>query len=292
MAAERTLTVRSCAKINLGIEVLGRRPDRYHEIRTLFQSVDFSDSLEFRRSAAGGIILRGSDPSVPWDETNLVFRAAALLKESFPQAGGVEISVVKNVPPGRGLGGGSGNAAMTLYGLNQLWELGLSRPELQAHALRLGADVPYFLEGGLCLGEGRGDVVTALPDLPPLYCVLVLPSFPVWTADIYARLPLTSTGKDSKMSEFLARREFGRLENQLENTILSLYPRLQAIKDFFLERNAVLSLVSGSGSAVFGLFGERAAAAKAVADWRGTEMTLLVETLSRERYWKRVTAGV
>lgn len=292
MAAERALTVRSCAKINLGIEVLGLRPDHYHEIRTLFQTVDFSDRLEFHRSSSGGIALAGSDPAVPWDETNLIFRAASLLKESFPRADGVEIGVVKNVPPGRGLGGGSANAAMTLYGLNELWELGLSRTGLKAYAARLGADVPYFLEGGLCLGEGRGDVITALPDLPPFYCVLVLPSFPVWTADIYARLPLTSTGKDSKMSEFLARREFGRLENQLEITILSLYPRLQAIKGFFLERDAVLSLVSGSGSAVFGLFTERDAAAKAVAGWRGTEKTLLVETLSRQRYWKRVTAGV
>jgi 4-diphosphocytidyl-2-C-methyl-D-erythritol kinase len=292
MAAERTLTVRSCAKINLGIEVLGRRPDRYHEIRTLLQAVDFSDILEFRPTPTAGIALSGNDPAVPWDETNLIFRAAALLRESFPRSGGVEIRVTKNIPPGKGLGGGSANAAITLYGLNELWELGLSRPELQAYAARLGADVPYFLEGGLCLGEGRGDVVTALPDLPLLYCVLVIPSFAVWTADIYARLPLTSTGKDSKMSEFLARREFGRLENQLENTILSLYPRLQAIKGYFLERDAVLSLVSGSGSAVFGLFKERAAAAKAMADWRGTEKTLLVETLSRERYWKRVTAGV
>jgi 4-diphosphocytidyl-2-C-methyl-D-erythritol kinase len=292
MAAERTLKVRSCAKINLGIEVLGRRPDRYHEIRTLFQSVDFSDILEFRPARAGGIVLSGNDPAVPWDETNLVFRAAALLRESFPGIGGVEIRVTKSIPPGRGLGGGSGNAALTIYALNQLWALGLSRTELQAYAARLGADVPYFLEGGLCLGEGRGDVITALPDLPPFHCVLVLPSFPVRTADIYARLPLTSTGKDSKMSEFLARREFGRLENQLEHTILSLYPRLQAIKGYFLERDAVLSLVSGSGSAVFGLFKERAAAAEAVADWRGTEKTLLVETLSRELYWKRVTAGV
>ena len=292
MAAERTLTVRSCAKINLGIEVLGRRPDRYHEIRTLLQAVDFSDILEFRPTPTAGIARSGNDPAVPWDENNLIFRAAALLRESFPRSGGVEIRVTKNIPPGKGLGGGSANAAITLYGLNELWELGLSRPELQAYAARLGADVPYFLEGGLCLGEGRGDVVTALPDLPLLYCVLVIPSFAVWTADIYARLPLTSTGKDSKMSEFLARREFGRLENQLENTILSLYPRLQAIKGYFLERDAVLSLVSGSGSAVFGLFKERAAAAKAMADWRGTEKTLLVETLSRERYWKRVTAGV
>lgn len=292
MAEERALILSSCAKINLGIEILGRRSDGYHDIRTLFQSVDFADRLEFRLTENSRIALKGNDPDVPWDETNLIFRAAALLKEMFPDTPGVEILVEKNVPPGRGLGGGSSNAAITLYALNMLWSLGLANRELRSLAARLGADVPYFLEGGLCLGEGRGDVLTSLPDLPVLFCVLVLPRFAVSTAEIYARLPLTSGCKDSKMSEFLARREFGRLENGLEQTTLSLYPRLQAIKAFFLEREAILTLVSGSGSAVFGLFGSREAAAQAVAGWDGEEKAVQVETLSRERYWKRVIAGV
>ncbi len=292
MAEKRSLTLFSCAKINLGIEVLGKRPDGYHEIRTLFQSVDFADRLEFQISREKGIVLRGDDPAVPWDETNLVFRAASLLMETFPDAPGVEINVFKNVPPGRGLGGGSSNAAITLYALNELWGLGLAKHELRARAARLGADVPYFLEGGLCLGEGRGDILSSLHELPPLSCVLVIPAFPVSTAEIYARVPLTSARKDSKMSEFLARREFGRLENELEQTILSLYPRLQAIKAFFLEREAVLTLVSGSGSAVFGLFEDRAEAAGAASEWKGEERALLTETLPRERYWRRGSAGV
>jgi 4-diphosphocytidyl-2-C-methyl-D-erythritol kinase len=173
-----------------------------------------------------------------------------------------------------------------------LWGLGLDRGRLTEYGRRLGADVPYFLEGGLCLGEGRGDVITPLPDLPVTYCVLALPAFPILTADIYGRVRLTSLTEDSKMNRFLARREFGLLENNLEETVFSLYPRLKAIKSSFLNQEAVLSLVSGTGSAVFGLFEDKKKAARAFAEVRRTEKALFVETLSRERYWKRATAGV
>ena len=283
---------RSFAKINLGIEVLGKRLDGYHEIRTLFQTVDFGDTLEFRPLAEREIRLSGTDASIPWDGRNLVHRAAGLLQQDYPKAGGVEIRVAKSVPAGKGLGGGSSNAAITLFALNQLWELGLERSRLREYGRRLGADVPYFLDGGLCLGEGRGDEITPLPDLPVYYCVLALPSFPILTSDIYGRLRLTSPAEASKMTRFLARREFGLLENKLEETVFSLYPRLKAIKSSFLHKEAVLSLVSGTGSAVFGLFEDRAKAARALAELGRTDEALLVETLSRERYWKRATAGV
>jgi 4-diphosphocytidyl-2-C-methyl-D-erythritol kinase len=286
------MKLRSFAKINLGIEVLGKRDDGYHEIRTFFQAIEFSDILEFRPLAEREIRLSGTDASIPWDERNLVHRAARLLQQDFSKVGGVEVLVTKNVPAGKGLGGGSSNAAMTLFALNGLWELGLDRVRLQEYGRRLGADVPYFLEGGLCLGESRGDVITPLPDLPVHYCVLALPSFPILSSDIYGRLRLTSPAEDSKMNRFLARREFGLLENKLEETVFSLYPRLKAIKRSFLHKEAVLSLVSGTGSAVFGLFEDREKAARALAELGRTEEALLVETLSRERYWKRATAGV
>ncbi len=283
---------RSLAKINLGIEVLRKREDGYHEIRTLFQSIDFGDVLEFRPLAGRDIRLSGTDPSIPWDDTNLVYRAARLLQQDFPEAGGVEILVTKNVPAGKGLGGGSSNAAMTIFALDRLWELGLPPSRLQDYGRRLGADVPYFLEGGLCLGEGRGDEITPLPDLPVHYCVLALPSFSILTSDIYGRMRLTSPAEDSKMNRFLARREFGLLENNLEETVFSLYPRLKTLKSSFLQAGAVLSLVSGTGSAVFGLFEDREKAARSFSETGRTEEALLVETLSRERYWIRATAGV
>lgn len=286
------MRIRSFAKINLGIEVLGERDDHYHEIRTLFQAVDFGDTLEFRVRGGGEIGLTGTDPAIPWDDRNLVFRAARLLKQRYAVSRGVEIRVTKRVPAGKGLGGGSSNAAMTLHALSRLWEIDLGGAELRPLASFLGADVPFFLEGGLCLGEGRGDVLTPLPDLPSLYGVLVLPSFPVLTADIYGRLPLTSPPEESKITRFLERKDFGLLENELEETVFSLFPRLKTIKSFFCQNEAVLSLVSGSGSAVFGLYLDRAKAVEALGDWPGPEETLLVETLSRERYWRRVTAGV
>lgn len=286
------MKARSFAKINLGIEILGRREDGYHEIRTLFQTIDLCDTLDFFPLADRKVRLSGTDPSVPWDENNLVFRAARLLQQSFPDAGGAEVRVRKNIPAGRGLGGGSGNAALALYALNKMWDLGLDLRRLHPLARQLGADVPFFLEGGLCLGQARGDEVSPLDDLPLLYCVIALPSFPVSTAEIYGRMRLTSTVKDSKINRFLARGEFGRLENRLEETIFSLYPRLRAIKRSFLRQGAILSLVSGTGSAVFGLFEEREIAARALAVMGRTEQTLLVETVSRERYWKSATAGV
>jgi 4-diphosphocytidyl-2-C-methyl-D-erythritol kinase len=286
------MKIRSFAKINLGIEVLRKREDNYHDIRTLFQAVDFFDVLEFHLTAEDKIKLRGNDKTIPWDEKNLIFQAAHLLKQRHPGDGGVEINVVKNIPAGKGLGGGSSNAAMALYALNELWALGLNREELQKVAEKLGADVPFFLEGGFCLGEARGNVVTALPDLPRLYCVIAVPSFPISTAEIYGRLRLTSEGKESKISQFLAQREFGLLENRLEEAVFSLYPRLKAIKSFFHQREAVLSLVTGTGSAVFGLYLERGKAEKALSELEGREEALLVETLSRERYWKKLIAGV
>jgi 4-diphosphocytidyl-2-C-methyl-D-erythritol kinase len=289
------MKIKSLAKINLGLEVLGKRADGYHEIRTLFQAIDFSDVLEFELRAAGQIKLSGDASSIPWDERNLVFLAAQLLKQTYSVRQGVSIRVAKSIPVGRGLGGGSSNAAMTLFALNKLWDLGLSRRQLHEAAATLGADVPYFLEGGLCLGEGRGDVIRTVPDLPRLYCVLALPDQAVSTAEVYTRMRLTSPGKDSKINQFLTRGELElleRLENRLEETVFSLYPRLKEYKDFFFEREAILSLMSGSGSAVFGLYRDREKAELALAELSSQAEALLVETLSRERYWKKATAGV
>ncbi len=253
--------------------------------------MDLSDLLEFRLVSGDEIRLSGNDQSIPWDERNLIYQAAQILKLRH-QGTGVEIIVDKKIPAGKGLGGGSGNAAMTLYALNKLWDLGLSGEELRRQARELGADVPFFLEGGFCLGEERGDVVTPLPDLPQLYCVLALPPVTISTAEVYGRLRLTSVDKESKITQFLALKEFGLLENRLEDAVFSLYPRLRTIKVFFRQREAVLSLVTGTGSAVFGLYLDKDKADKALTELKRTERALLVEALSRERYWKNATAGV
>lgn len=286
--------IKSFAKINLGLEITRKRDDGYHDLRTLFQAVDFFDILEFRESRSNNIHLEGTDGSIPWDESNLIFKAASLLKERDTSARGINIRVEKNIPAGKGLGGGSSNAAMILYALNRIWALHLSKEELIELAKRLGADVPYFLEGGLCLGEERGDEITPLPDLNSLCSLLVLPGFSISTAKVYGRYSpsLTSGRKDSKIIRFLERREFASLENDLEETVFHQYPQLRDIKSLFQSQGSILSLVSGSGSAVFGLFGDRQKAESIWRELRKDHNALLVETLSRERYWASLSFGV
>jgi 4-diphosphocytidyl-2-C-methyl-D-erythritol kinase len=289
------MRIKSFAKINLGLEVIRRRPDGYHDIRTLFQWIRLSDVLDFRETSSPEIKLEGNDPTIPWDETNLIFKAARLLRERGAPSQGAEVCAEKNIPAGRGLAGGSSNAAMTLLVLNRLWRLGLSRETLAGLGSRLGADVPFFLYGGLCLGEERGDRLTELTDLPPLFVVLAVPPFPVPTPQIYgALLPssLTSPGEESKISRFLETRDLGFLENRLEDTIFRLYPQLVEYKSLFRNHGAELSLVTGSGSAVYGLFRDRGRAERCLADARKRGEAVLTETVTRLQGWHELEAGV
>lgn len=295
------MRIKSLAKVNLGLEVLGPRPDGYHDLRTLFQSVSLADELFFFPDDGGRIVVRGDDPGIAWDESNLVHRAAAALRGRHPGAPGVRVEVRKRIPPGKGLGGGSGNAAMTLLALNTLWSLGLDRAALADIGRRLGADVPYFLEGGLCLGEERGDKLTPLEDLPTLPVVILLPPFSCPTAEIYAahRLgreaappKLTSRGEDSKIVRFFEKRELRFLENSLEATVFRFHPRLQDLKALLLSRGAELSLVTGSGSAVFGVFRDRGQAEEARERAERECPAVLAETVSRDRYGREIRAGV
>ncbi|MBN2199998.1 MAG: 4-(cytidine 5'-diphospho)-2-C-methyl-D-erythritol kinase [Candidatus Aminicenantes bacterium] len=296
------MKIKSFAKINFGLEVLGRRPDGYHDIRTLFQSVSLHDELFFFPDRSGRILVRGDAPDIPWDESNLIHRAARALRVAFPGAEGVRIEVRKRVPAGKGLGGGSANAAMALLVLNRLWGLGLDRAALTEIGRGLGADVPYFFEGGLCLGEDRGDRISPLEDLPPRPLVLVLPPFSCPTAEIYGRhrpgragaseAKLTSGREDSKIVRFFNERDLRFLENDLEATVFRFHPRLQDIKALLQSRGAELSLVTGSGSAVFGVFRERRKAEDARKEAERLFPAVLAETVPRERYGREIRAGV
>ena len=219
------MKLRSFAKVNLGLEVLNKRENGYHEIKTLFQTIDLFDILEIRPTDDGKISLRGNDNSIPWDEDNLIFKAALLLKRRFHISGGLDINVTKNIPSGGGLGGGSSNAAMTLYALNKLWGLELGKKHLKALGSTLGADVPYFLEGGLCMGQGKGDEIIPLDDLDRYFCLLVIPPFSISTSSVYQRFQfaLTSEAKESKISEFLKKRKFNFLENRFAEYLDFMY---------------------------------------------------------------------
>lgn len=288
------MRVRSFAKINLGLEILSKREDGYHEIRTLFQSVDLNDILEFRPLRQDRILLEGNDDTIPWDESNLIYRASRLLKERFKLKTGVHVWVEKSIPAGKGLGGGSSNAATTLWALNRIWDLGLEKDALIDLGRFLGADVPYFFEGGLCLGEETGNRITPLDDIPPHLCVLALPSFSLSTAAVYGQVPpsLTSQDKDSKIIKFLNSRNLSLLVNDLEEIVFRTHPQIKAIRNLFQKKGSKLSLMSGSGSAVFGLFLEKERAEGALRMLLKEHAVVLAKTLSREGYWRKKDAGV
>lgn len=288
------MRVKSFAKVNLGIEVLGKRGDGYHEIRTLFQTIDLCDRLEFIPLPLKEIAVKGNVTSIPWDESNLIHRAAALLKKRCATEQGVEVRVKKKIPAGRGLGGGSSNAAMTLWALNKLWMLGLEKQELKDMGAILGADVPFFFEGGLCLGHGKGDRVIPLEDLNPYPCVLVFPSFSVSTASVYEgiHVTLTSQNKDSKIIRFLDSRDLGFLDNDLEEIVFRTHPQIKVIKRTIQEQDPELTLMSGSGSAVFGLFRRKDQAENALRKLSKKYSAVLTTTLARAEYWRKVQTGV
>ncbi|MCJ7580708.1 MAG: 4-(cytidine 5'-diphospho)-2-C-methyl-D-erythritol kinase [Candidatus Aminicenantes bacterium] len=287
------MRVRSFAKVNLGLEVIRKRPDNYHDLRTLFQCVDLYDILEFVPNTHGKIILKGEHSGLPWDKRNIIYQAAVHLKERLHVPSGVEILVTKNIPVGGGLGGGSSNAAMTLHSLNTLWELKCSKEELADIGRILGADIPYFFEGGLCLGLGKGDELTQLLDLNPFYCVLVFPELSILTSSVYKRLStLTSEDKKSKIIKFLNNLDYGSLENDLEETIFFEHPQLRDIKRLFYKLGSELSLVSGSGSTVFGLFHQKKKAQEVYERLKNTYSLSLVKSLSRAQYWDSINVGV
>lgn len=287
------MKIKSFAKINLGLEIIGVRPDGYHEIRTMFQAVDLFDEMEFEPAGDGLIKLEGSGDSIPWDETNLVFKAAEALKRMTGQKAGISIRVTKKIPAGRGLGGGSSNAAMTLLVLDRLWNLNLGLRNLSNIAVDLGADVAYFLHGGLCLGQGLGEELTELEDLPSTACLIGWPDFPVSTRAAYEAFSasLTSAGNASRIKRFKKDGEYGFLENDLEAVVLAAHPEIAGLKRYFQEKGAALALMSGSGSAVFGLFPDGAKARSASQEAMEKGSLILARTLTRKDYWNGIGAG-
>lgn len=288
------MKIKSYAKVNLGIEIVGKRPDGYHDIRVLFQTIDLADILDFKVIQRDGIFLSGNEASISWGEDNLIFKAARLLKKETGTGKGINIRVKKNIPPGKGLGGGSSNAAVTLMVLNTLWNQEIPEEKLLSLAGNLGADVPYFFHGGFCLGLERGDRIFPKPDLEKLFFLLAFPPFSISTSRVYASLPfsLTSEVKDSKINGFLTHFEFGHLENRLEETVFRLYPQLKDIQRLIRAQGPELLLVTGTGSAVFGLFRKREKAEKAQRELEKEIPCRMAESVSRSEYRKGVKFGV
>lgn len=288
------VNIESFAKINLGLEVLGLRPDGYHEIKTIFQTIDFSDRIEIETIPGNRLELNGDDPSIPWNENNLIFKAVMALRMISRMDFGLRIEVTKRVPAGMGLGGGSSNAAAVILAVNNLFSLGLSLVELKKIAAKIGADVSYFLHGGLCLGTGKGEQITELEDFPAKPCLIVFPGFRVSTAEAYASIDafLTSESKDSKINRFLKNGDLSFLENDLERTVVKSHSEIDELKSLLKAEGAELALMTGSGAAVFGLYREEKGACSAYTKIKDRAESLLTHTLPRKEYWTRFSTGV
>jgi 4-diphosphocytidyl-2-C-methyl-D-erythritol kinase len=276
------LRIQAYAKINLFLNVLYKRPDGYHEIETVFQSIGLSDDIILRKLSRD-IKINCEHPQVPLDESNLAYRAAKLLFEVSSLSEGVEITIKKRIPVAAGLGGGSADAAAVLVGLNQLFELGYECEQLMQLGVKLGADVPFCILGGTALGRGIGAILEPLPPLGKIWLALVNPGFMVSTAWVYQNLHLGSTNqknenlgltKSPKNVNILIqqiqtnnlRRICDELFNTLEAVVVSKYPIIGNLKNQLKESGALSALMSGSGPTVFALmpdeFHAKAAAEK------------------------------
>jgi 4-diphosphocytidyl-2-C-methyl-D-erythritol kinase len=291
------------AKINLRLEVIGKRADGYHELRTIFQTISLQDEIRLKPTRQLGITLKvlGNDSlSTEAVEKNLVYRAVSSLRLELKLAGGVAIELRKEIPAGRGLGGGSSDAAAALIGYLRLVKKRLPRERLFELAAALGADVPFFLEGGRALGIGKGDEIYPLPDIPKLSLLVVSPNaIHVPTLDAYRWLnsppldalqtnaaQLTNSDGNPKLHRFCALAwslQGSPLLNDFEEAVFQQHPRLDAIKRDLLQNGATEALLAGSGSAVFGVFPSPAKARRAVVGFPH-DQTFVCETVARDSY--------
>jgi 4-diphosphocytidyl-2-C-methyl-D-erythritol kinase len=259
----KCLTMQCAAKVNLYLNVIGRRDDGYHDIETLFQPVSLWDEVTLR-PFRGGVLISGDDPAIPWDERNICHQAATLLFDRARYEGGVRIDVHKSIPSGAGLGGGSSNAAATLVGLNELFSFRLSPDALRTTALRVGSDVPFFVLGRPAIGRGRGELLEEVPGLSDGYIVIVKPNVTISTKWAYRNLNLLLTmGKSGDTLKQLLKglQDFpnSKLDtyNSFESGVIEEFSEIGTVLSDCKRQGAVLCSLSGSGSACFAVFRER-----------------------------------
>lgn len=245
-------------KVNRSLVVLGKRPDGFHELDTVFQAVGLSDRLTFETSV--GLSLEVDDPSIPSGAENLVLRAARALAASAGVPARAAITLEKRIPSGGGLGGGSSDAAVALLGLSALWGLDLPVGGLAEIGASVGSDVPFFLYGGTARGLGRGERIAPLPDLPSAGVVLVMPPFPVATPAVFGRLGAPAwDGRSGEEADAAGAPD----RNDLEPAAEALFPALREVREALAAAGAEQARLSGSGSTVFGLFPDLATASEA-----------------------------
>ena len=261
------LTLKAMAKINLGLDVVRRREDGYHEVRMIMQTVNLYDRLTFEKKKEDTLQMETNMKKLPTDGNNLIIRAASLLKEEFGIREGLAVRLEKRIPVAAGMAGGSTDAAAVFVAMNRIFGLGLTEEQLCERAVKIGADVPYCICGGTALSEGIGEKLTALPAAPDCHVIVAKPSIHVSTKWVYQNLHLETVKEHPDidgMVESIRNGELSgvvsRLSNVLETVTVPKYPVIAQIKEFLMENGALGALMSGSGPTVFALFddGQRA----------------------------------
>jgi 4-diphosphocytidyl-2-C-methyl-D-erythritol kinase len=257
--ADRSITVDTPAKINLFLKILGNRPDGYHDIYSLMQTVDLCDTLTISVTASGTELISNAT-TVPLDSSNIIWKAVELLRRQTSFTQGIQINLTKRIPVGAGLGGGSSDAAATLKGVNQLLNLNLSPQQLQRLGATLGSDVPFFFSTGSAIISGRGELVKEVRIASDYFVLLVVPDFAISTAEAYAQIRIYLTNFSTKPTfnwektnaELLALLE--QVGNDFETLVTGDHPAVASCMQFLRETGARVVGLSGSGSAFFGLF--------------------------------------
>lgn len=264
------ITRKAYAKINIGLDVLRRRADGYHEVRMIMQTVDLCDDLLLERTAEPGIRLRTDSVELPTGTDNLICKAADLLFREKGIQEGVQITLTKRIPVAAGMAGGSADAAAAMHGLNELFGMGYSISGLQRLGVKLGADIPYCLAGGTMLSEGIGEILSPLPAPPACFLVVAKPDINVSTAFVYGNLHVETLtdhpdidGMIRALQEHNLRGITDRLGNVLETVTVREYPVIEELKELMRREGAENALMSGSGPTVFGIYRQRETAQRA-----------------------------
>ena len=266
----KEISVKALAKINLGLDVVRRREDGYHEVRMIMQTIHLFDCLEIKKTSSGGITMTTNLSFLPTNENNLVYQAAKLLKDEFGIRDGIDIRLHKHIPVSAGMAGGSTDAAAVLYGMNRMFQLGLKRDELMRRGVKIGADVPYCIMRGTALAEGIGEKLTALPPMVKCPVLIAKPPISVSTKFVYEHLKLDETTVHpdiDRLVEDIRQKDLAKIAadmgNVLETVTIPNYPVIAEIKEHMLRHGAVNAMMSGSGPTVFGLFEDTAQAREA-----------------------------
>lgn len=274
------LELKALGKINLGLDVLGRRENGYHDVRMVMQTVYLYDRIIMKKSKTPGIRLETNLYYLPVNENNLAYQAAQMLMDEFHIEEGVSIQLDKHIPVAAGMAGGSSNAAAVLFGMNRMFSLGLSQKELMERGVKLGADVPYCIMRGTVLAEGIGEILTPLSPMPKCYVLIAKPAISVSTKIVYEKLDSHEIEDHPDIDGILAglkagdlKKVAGSMGNVLERVTVDAYPVIDQIKKMMIKEGALNAMMSGSGPTVFGIFEEKATARKAADAIRDARLT-------------------